>query len=81
MLVPLPTAAEDHQTKNAQALVNRDAAVLLSNAEAPQKMGTLISELIGNEARLQKLRSGAAGMAVHRSAEMIVEELMQLLEK
>lgn len=81
VLVPLPTAAEDHQTKNAQALVNRDAAVLLSNAEAPAKMGALIGELIGDEARLKKLRSGAAAMAVHRSAEMIVEELIQVMNR
>lgn len=80
VLVPLPTAAEDHQTKNAQALVSRDAAVLLTNADAPQKMGGLITELIGDEARLKKLRSGAAAMAVHRSAEMIVEELMQVIQ-
>lgn len=81
VLVPLPTAAEDHQTKNAQALVNRDAAVLLSNAEAPQKMEGLVTELIADEARLKKLRLGAAAMAVHRSAEMIVEELMQVVKQ
>lgn len=81
VLVPLPTAAEDHQTKNALALVNRDAAVLLTNADAPQKMLGVITELIADDARLKKLRLGAAAMAVHRSAEMIVEELMQVIKQ
>lgn len=80
VLVPLPTAAEDHQTKNAQALVNRDAAVLLSNAEAPEKMGDVIMGLIHDEARLKKLRLGASAIAVHRSAEMIVEELVKIIQ-
>lgn len=80
VLVPLPTAAEDHQTKNAQALVNRDAAVLLSNADAPQKMGSVITDLINDDARLNKLRLGASAMAVHRSAEMIVAELINIIQ-
>lgn len=80
VLVPLPTAAEDHQTKNAQALVNRDAAVLLTNADAPQKMTDVIIGLINDDARLKKLRAGAASMAVHRSAEMIVAELVKIIQ-
>ena len=80
VLVPLPTAAEDHQTKNAMALVNRNAAVLLSNADAPQQMANVILGLVNDDERLKKLRTGSASMAVHRSAEMIVSEIVKIVQ-
>lgn len=80
VLVPLPTAAEDHQTKNAKALENYNAAVLLSNADAPERMGSLILELIHNSDKLQQLRIGASAMALRDSADKIVNELEKIIK-
>jgi UDP-N-acetylglucosamine:LPS N-acetylglucosamine transferase len=42
ILVPLPTAAEDHQTHNARALTDRGAAVLLRDADTVEQLGSLV---------------------------------------
>jgi len=56
ILVPLPTAADDHQTKNAQALVNRDAAVLLAQNElTPERLIREIVELKENVTRRRQI--------------------------
>src|SRR5690606_9840140 len=50
ILVPSPNVAEDHQTKNAMALVLKNAAVLISDQEAPELLIKRALELLNNEA-------------------------------
>ena len=78
ILVPLPTAAEDHQTHNARALTDRGAAVLLRDVDAMDMLGTKVLELIRNEAALERLRHAMAGLGVHDSAEAIAAEVIRL---
>ena len=78
ILVPLPTAAEDHQTMNARALTDRGAAVLVKDDEAVQVLGKEIIRLIGNADELMRLRTAIAGLGQQNAAEAIAAEVIRL---
>lgn len=78
ILVPSPNVAEDHQTHNALALVNKDAAVLVKDAEAAEKLIPTALELIQNEKRLEQLHTNVLKLAQTDSAKRIAEEVMSL---
>ena len=78
ILVPLPTAAEDHQTHNARALTDRGAAILLKDDQAVEKLGGTVTELISDTNALERLRLAIAGMGTHNAAEAIAAEVIRL---
>jgi len=78
ILVPSPNVAEDHQTHNAMALVNKDAAVLVRDAEAKEKLIPTALELIADEKRLKTLSENVLKLAQKDSAKRIAEEVMKL---
>ncbi len=73
VLVPSPNVAEDHQTKNAMALVNEDAAVMLPDVEAKDKLVPMALLLLQDESRLQTLRKNILRLALPDSAAKIAE--------
>lgn len=79
ILVPLPTAAEDHQTKNARALEVRNAAVLLPNQSAPTALAEFVTKLMNDEKRRDELSDNIAAMAVRNSADSIVNEMLSII--
>lgn len=81
ILVPLPTAAEDHQTHNARALTDRGAAVLVRDAEAVQQLGTAVLLLINDKDALERLHLAIAAMGVQNAAEVIAAEVIRLGRK
>ena len=81
ILVPSPNVAEDHQTHNAMALVNKQAALLVRDAEAPEKLIPLALETVANADKLQQLGQNAAAMALRDSARIIAEEVVKLAMK
>ncbi|HRH37712.1 MAG TPA: glycosyltransferase, partial [Flavobacteriales bacterium] len=78
ILVPLPTAAEDHQTHNARALTDRGAALLMKDDETTDKLGSTVVELINDKEALERLRLAIAGMGTHNAAEAIAAEVIRL---
>jgi UDP-N-acetylglucosamine--N-acetylmuramyl-(pentapeptide) pyrophosphoryl-undecaprenol N-acetylglucosamine transferase len=78
ILVPSPNVAEDHQTKNAMALVNKDAAVLVKDSEARQTLVETAVNLIGDEAKQVTLNNNISKMAYHDSANVIAHEVLKL---
>ena len=78
ILVPSPNVAEDHQTKNALALVNRDAALLVRDAEAPEALIPLALETVADADKLQQLSRNISAMALPDSARIIAEEVVKL---
>ncbi|MBI9036857.1 MAG: undecaprenyldiphospho-muramoylpentapeptide beta-N-acetylglucosaminyltransferase [Bacteroidales bacterium] len=80
IFVPLPSAAEDHQTKNALNLVNNEAAILINDYEAKEKLGKTIIDLFKNENRINILKNNIGKMAIQNSAGKIVDEIMKLIE-
>lgn len=81
ILVPSPNVAEDHQTKNAMALVNRQAAQFVSDAEAPQKLIPLALSTVKDDQILGQLSHNIKLMALRNSAERIANEVFALAEK
>ena len=81
ILVPSPNVAEDHQTHNAMALVNKDAAVLVRDAEAAEKLIPTALELIQDEAKLKTLHTNVLKLAQTDSAKRIAEEVIKLAKK
>ena len=78
ILVPSPNVAEDHQTHNAMALVRKDAAVLVKDIEAADKLIPTALELIQDDARLKTLHTNVLTLAQRDSAKRIAEEVMKL---
>ena len=78
ILVPSPNVAEDHQTHNAMALVNKDAAVLVRDADAADQLITTALDLIQDEKRLQTLHTNILKLAQKDSAKRIAEEVIAL---
>ena len=78
ILVPSPNVAEDHQTHNAMALVNRDAAVLVKDIEAAEKLIPTALELIQDQKQLESLHTHVLALAERDSAKRIAEEVMKL---
>ena len=81
ILVPSPNVAEDHQTHNAMALVHKDAAVLVKDSEATEKLIPTALELIRDDNRLQALHTNVLTLAQRDSAKRIAEEVMKLARR
>ncbi len=81
ILVPSPNVAEDHQTHNAMALVNRQAALLVKDEEAVEKLLPLAIETVVDTDKLASLGKNALEMAFKDSANIIADEVLKLAEK
>jgi len=78
ILVPSPNVAEDHQTKNALALADRDAALYVKDADAPSTLLPLAVKTVNDEQKLQSLSTNVLKMALPDSAKIIAEEVIRL---
>ncbi|MBE6259649.1 MAG: undecaprenyldiphospho-muramoylpentapeptide beta-N-acetylglucosaminyltransferase [Prevotella sp.] len=78
ILVPSPNVAEDHQTKNALALVNKDAALYVKDVEAPALLIPLAIDIVRDDAKLKSLSENILKMALPASAEIIAKEVIAL---
>lgn len=81
ILVPLPTAAEDHQTHNARALTDRGAAVLVKDTDAVLELGPTVLRLINDKDALERLQLAITGLGTQNAAEMIAAEVIRLAQK
>lgn len=79
ILVPSPNVAEDHQTKNAMSLVRRQAAELVTDAEAPQFLVRKTLALLEDEARQKLLSRNMEKLAKPDAARHIAEEIIKLI--
>jgi UDP-N-acetylglucosamine--N-acetylmuramyl-(pentapeptide) pyrophosphoryl-undecaprenol N-acetylglucosamine transferase len=78
ILVPSPNVAEDHQTKNAMALVNKQAALLVKDADAERQLMPLAIQTLGDAALLKSLSEHILEMALPDSANIIAKEVIKL---
>jgi UDP-N-acetylglucosamine--N-acetylmuramyl-(pentapeptide) pyrophosphoryl-undecaprenol N-acetylglucosamine transferase len=81
ILVPSPNVAEDHQTRNAMALVEKDAAVLVNDSEAKETLVPEALKLIADKPELEKLAVNSTKMALPNATRDIVGVIAELLEK
>jgi len=80
ILVPSPNVAEDHQTHNAMALVNKQAALLVKDAEAREQLIPLALKTAQDIPTLQQLAANAKAMGLPDSAEIIAKEVLKLIQ-
>jgi UDP-N-acetylglucosamine--N-acetylmuramyl-(pentapeptide) pyrophosphoryl-undecaprenol N-acetylglucosamine transferase len=79
VFVPSPNVAEDHQTKNAEALKNQHAAMLVTDKDAPEKMIDAALKLLKDKKGMEQLGSNIRKMALLNAADKIVDEIEKLL--
>ncbi len=78
ILVPSPNVAEDHQTKNAMALVNKDAAMFIKDSEASDKLLQMAVDTVKDEEKLNSLSENIKGLGFTNSADVIADEIIKL---
>lgn len=78
IMVPLPTAAEDHQTKNILALVRKNAAIMVRDSDARQKLVDEALQLINNAQKMDQLSANILKLAMPDSAEIIAREIIHI---
>ena len=81
ILVPSPNVAEDHQMQNALALVRKDAAILIKDADAKEQLVPEALKLIHNDEKLKSLSQNIAKLAQKDSANRIADEVMKLVNR
>jgi len=79
VFVPYPFAAEDHQTVNAQQLVNKKAALLVKDNEVMQMLVKTTIGLAKDEARQQELKANIATLAITDADEVVADEILKLI--
>jgi len=77
LFVPYPFAAEDHQTVNAQQLVNKNAALVVKDSEALDKVAPMIIELAKDENRQLELKRNIGAFAITNADKRIAEEIIK----
>lgn len=81
ILVPSPNVAEDHQTKNAMALVNKNAALFVKDIEAPDTLLEMAIRTVSDNEKLNELSENVKKMGLQNSVEVIADEVMKLINK
>jgi len=81
VLVPSPNVAEDHQTKNARALSDKGAAVLVADNEASKVLVEQAIALVSDSEQIKKLENEIVKLAIHNSADIIAEESLKLIQQ
>lgn len=80
VLVPSPNVAEDHQTKNALALVEKEAALMLRDNEIDNRLFPLAFEVVNNAEKCSRLSEKIKGLARPEATKTIVDEVEKLLK-
>lgn len=81
ILIPSPNVAEDHQRKNAEALAKKGAAVMILDADAREKLGPAVIDLLDDGVKCERLAANARKMALLNSDEKIVDKILDSLRK
>ena len=81
ILIPSPNVAEDHQRKNAQALADRDAAIMILDRDAMEQLPTVLDQLLADSRLQQKLRTNIAAMAMRGADDKIVDKIYEITQQ
>jgi len=80
ILIPSPNVSEDHQTKNAMALVEKDAALMVNDKEASATMIQTALDLLNNEKQLKSISENVGKLGMKNSAERIAKEVLDMIK-
>ena len=81
ILVPSPNVAEDHQTKNAMALYNEKAALMVADKSAKENLPLAMKDLLGDTLKQRELGENITKLAKPQSAEKIADEVIKLIDR
>lgn len=79
IFVPFPFAAEDHQTVNAQKLVNKNAGIMIKDSEALNQLVPIVISLLKDDNKQQELKSNIGKLAVTNADEVIAKEILSVI--
>jgi UDP-N-acetylglucosamine--N-acetylmuramyl-(pentapeptide) pyrophosphoryl-undecaprenol N-acetylglucosamine transferase len=79
IFIPSPNVAEDHQTKNAKAISDKNGAILIKESELETQFETIFSDLNSNESKQVELSQNIKKLAKPNATKDIVEEIMKLV--
>lgn len=79
IFIPSPNVAEDHQTKNAQAIVDAKGAILLKESELESQFSIVFEALLKDEGKQKQLSDNIKKLAMPNATKVIVEEIKKLL--
>lgn len=80
ILIPSPNVAEDHQTKNAMALVNQQAAIMIRDADAKSRLGEEVSALIFDPDKMHRLKEKMAALSFRNAAGVIAGVALSIVK-
>ena len=80
IFIPSPNVAEDHQTKNAKAISDKNGAILIRESELEAQFETVFSDLISNESKQAELSQNIKKLAKPNATKDIVEEIVKLIK-
>ena len=78
ILIPSPNVAEDHQTKNALSLTEKQAALLVPDSKAKEQLPIVVKDLLNNPKQQEQLSQNIIKLAKYQSAEKIAQEVINL---
>ncbi len=81
ILVPSPNVAEDHQTKNAIALLEENAALMVKDVKAKKELTEVLKKLLQDKGKQKQLAKNIRQLAKHQSADRIAEEVIKLAQR
>jgi UDP-N-acetylglucosamine--N-acetylmuramyl-(pentapeptide) pyrophosphoryl-undecaprenol N-acetylglucosamine transferase len=80
IFIPSPNVAEDHQTKNAQAIVNKKGAILLKESQLDEDFALVFESLIKDEGKQEQLSQNIKLLAKPNATIQIVDEIVKLIQ-
>ena len=80
IFIPSPNVAEDHQTKNAKSIVDKNGAILIKESELDEKFETVFKELLYNETQQKELSINIKKLALPNATKQIVDEIVKLVK-
>ncbi len=79
IFIPSPNVAEDHQTKNAKSIVDKNGALMLKESELDEKFESVFSDLLSNQNQQNELSKNIKSLALPNATKQIVDEIVKLL--
>tara|TARA_R110000868_G_scaffold112365_1_gene302592 strand:- start:967 stop:1302 length:336 start_codon:yes stop_codon:yes gene_type:complete len=81
IFIPSPNVAEDHQTKNANAIVQQQGAILIKESNLETEFGSVFESLLQDEKLQQQLSQNIKSLALPEATSRIVDEIVKLIKK
>lgn len=81
VFVPSPNVSEDHQTKNAMALVDRNAALMIKDQNVTGELPDVLKSLLADNTKVQELENNIKAMGILDATDRIVDEVLKLIDK